>query len=137
VECPPKFPKGHESRTGWPSAEFCSRCFNILGDDLLKTVEYSRISGQILAPFNATFIALIPKTDNPHSFDQFKPISLCNNIYKIVYKLIALIFVEQSSYLQGRHIHQAIGLVQEGLHSIHIGKQKAITYKVDLAKDFD
>jgi hypothetical protein len=68
--------------------EFYSRTFDILGDDLLKTIEYSRTTGQVLSPFNSTFISLILKSDNPQSFDQFHPISLCNNIYKIITKII-------------------------------------------------
>jgi hypothetical protein len=40
-------------------------------------------------------------------------------------------------FLRGRQIHQDIGIAQEGLHSIHSRRKKAITYKVDLAKDFD
>jgi hypothetical protein len=51
--------------------EFYLGCFDILGNDFLKVVEYSRLSGQTLVAFNATFIALIPKTDDPTTFDQF------------------------------------------------------------------
>jgi hypothetical protein len=40
--------------------------------------------------FNATFIALIQKAYNPSSFEDFKPISLCNCIYKIIAKIIAM-----------------------------------------------
>jgi hypothetical protein len=40
-------------------------------------------------------------------------------------------------FLQGRKIHEAIDLAQEGLHSIHRRKQKAVTLKVDLSKGFD
>jgi hypothetical protein len=84
--------------------------------------------------------------DNPSNFDQFRPISLCNNIYKIISKIIAHrikdilsenISEEQFGFLQGRQIHQEIGISQEGLHSIHTQKQRAITYKVDLSKAFD
>jgi hypothetical protein len=126
--------------------EFYSGTFEILGQDLLKTIEYSRTTGQVLASFNSTFITLIPKSDNPQSFDQFHPISLCNNIYKIITKIIANrlkeiladnISGEQFGFLRGRQIHQAIGIAQEGLHSIHSGRQKVVIYKVDLAKAFD
>jgi hypothetical protein len=50
------------------TVKFYMGCFDFNGEDLLKMVEYSRTSRQILAPFNATFISLIPKSDNPHSF---------------------------------------------------------------------
>jgi len=61
----------------------------MLGKDLLRVVEERRLEGKMLVPFNSTFIALILKEDNPQMFDNFMPISLCNNIYKIVAKIIA------------------------------------------------
>lgn len=110
--------------------EFYLACFNTLGNDLLKVVEYSRSIGKILAAFNSTFITLIPKADNPSNFDQFRPILLCNNIYKTISKLIARILKDtlsnhicpkQFGLLKGRQIHEAIGLAQAGLHSIRMG----------------
>jgi hypothetical protein len=95
-------------------------------------LEYSMSSRQVLAYFNATFIALIPKLDNPESFDQSRPISLCNSIYKIISNLIASrlkyllaknISSEQFGFLQGRQNHRAIGITQEGVHFIHTRKQ--------------
>ena len=55
---------------GW-SLEFFLGLYEIIGSDLLKVVEESRESRKILSSFNSTFIALIPKTDNPQSFDDF------------------------------------------------------------------
>jgi hypothetical protein len=69
--------------------EFYTRFYDLLGKDLLAVVEESRIIGRMHAPFNSTFISLIPKSDKPKSFDDFKPISLCNFIYKITTKVIA------------------------------------------------
>jgi hypothetical protein len=63
----------------WP-IEFYLGFFDLLGKDILTVVEESRKNGRIHEPFNATSIALIPKLDNPTSFDDFRPISLCNCI---------------------------------------------------------
>lgn len=57
--------------------------------DVFRVVEEFRVGGKMLASFNTTFIALIPKNENPSSFKDFRPISLCNCIYKIVAKVIA------------------------------------------------
>jgi hypothetical protein len=78
-------------------------------------------------PLNATFIALIPKSDDPTSMEDFQPISLCNCIYKVVSKFIARrlktilsekISKEQFGFLEGRQIHEAIGVAQEVMHSV-------------------
>jgi hypothetical protein len=109
-------------------------------------VEESRKNGRIHEPFNATFIALIPKLDKPTSFDDFRPISLCNCIYKIISKVISRrlkdilsrhISLEQFGFLKGRQIHEAIGVSQEGLHSLKSKKLKGAVIKIDLSKDFD
>jgi hypothetical protein len=90
--------------------------------DILKVIEESRINGFIHPSFNATFIALIPKQGAPESLDDYRPISLCNCIYKIIAKGISRrikgilsnkISQEQFGFLEGRQIHEAIGVSQE------------------------
>ena len=85
--------------------------FDVLGSDLLRVIEDSRLSGKILAVFNSTFVALIPKFDSPKLFDEFRPISLCNFIYNIIGKIIStrikkilgrIISKEQFGFLPGR-----------------------------------
>jgi len=74
-------------------------------------VEESRTSGKVLTALNATFITLIPKEERVTHPKQFRPISLCNVIYKIVTKVIAnrlkpilsfIISNEQFGYVEGR-----------------------------------
>ena len=69
--------------------EFFLDLFEFLGNDLLAVAEDSRASGRIPASFNSTFIALIPKSDNALTLNDFRPISLCNCIYKIISKVIS------------------------------------------------
>ena len=94
---------------GWP-IDFFLDLYDILGKDLLQVIEDSRTSGWIPASFNSTFIALIPKSDNPLTLNDFRPISLCNCVYKIISKVIALrmksilskhISDEQFGFLEG------------------------------------
>ena len=60
-----------------------------VGMDITQAVLSSLNSGSILKSINHTFIILIPKVKNPEKVSEFKPISLCNVIYKIVSKVIA------------------------------------------------
>jgi hypothetical protein len=101
-------------------------------------VEESRIKGKIIGALNATFVALIPKSDKPESFDGFRPISLCNLLYKVISKIIAVrikdflskgITKEQFGFLENKQINEAIGIAQEALHSIKTKKSKAIDLK--------
>ena len=103
---------------GWP-AEFFLGFFDFFSEELLSVVEESRKAGFIHGPLNTTFIALIPKVDKPANFEDYRPISLCNCLYKIISKVIAKrlksvlsqhISSEQFGFLEGRQIHEAIGV---------------------------
>ena len=56
---------------------------------MLRVIEDSRRNGKIPVVFNSTFIALIPKSDFPSTFHDFRPISLCNFSYKVIGKIIS------------------------------------------------
>jgi hypothetical protein len=130
---------------GWTS-EFFLHFFDLVGPDLLSMVEDVRKKGKISRSLNSTFLVLIPKTDLPSSFNDFRPISLCNLIYKLVSKIISTrlkpvlernLSPEQHGFLKGRRIHDAVGVAHECLHSISQKKQKALVMKIDLKKAFD
>ena len=130
---------------GW-TIEFYMGFFELVGEDLLEVVEESRRSGVIHAPINSTFIALIPKVDKVESFDDFKSISLCNCLYKIISKVInrrlkdvlsSKISMEQFDFLQGRQIHEAIGVAQEALHNLKAKNISRAVLKLDLSKAYD
>ena len=60
-----------------------------VGMDITQAVLSCLNSGSILKSINHTFITLIPKVKNPERVSEFRPISLCNVIYKVVSKVIA------------------------------------------------
>eukprot|EP00253_Pinus_taeda_P028429 PITA_28429 len=74
---------------GW-TIELFLHFFDLTGFDITEVVEESRRKGEIYRPFNSNFITLIPKKDEPETFEDFRPISLCNCIYKIIAKVIAI-----------------------------------------------
>ena len=57
--------------------------------DVSRVVLSCLNSTSILRSINHTFITLIPKVQNPERVSNFRPISLCNVIYKIISKAIA------------------------------------------------
>eukprot|EP00253_Pinus_taeda_P002583 PITA_02583 len=68
--------------------DFFKACWEIVKNDI-KVVEVLRNSKIVLKALNASFIALIPKEEKAMTPDRFRPISLCNVVYKIISKVIA------------------------------------------------
>eukprot|EP00253_Pinus_taeda_P010526 PITA_10526 len=89
----------------------------------------------MLPSLDATFIALIPKEEQSITLEKFRPIALCNVIYKIISKVITsllkpllpiLISPEQSGYVEGRQIIDGIILTHEIIHSSKNLKKKML-----------
>lgn len=95
--------------------------------------------GMSLEPLNSTNIMLIPKVSQPMNLTNFKLISLCNVLYKIVSKTIAnrlrhvldiCIDKAQSAFVSGGLIIDNVLLAYEVLHAY---KQKRLGQKAFLA----
>jgi hypothetical protein len=130
---------------GW-TTEFFSFFFELVGTDLLQMVEDSRIKGKVHKAINSTFLVLIPKENHSVTFNDFRPISLCNLIYKLISKvnsnrikpyLERSLSAEQLGFIKGRRIQDAIGAAHESIHSIKQKNTKALILKIDLKKAFD
>ncbi|XP_021857652.1 uncharacterized protein [Spinacia oleracea] len=69
-------------------AIFLQKAWDVVGNDITKAVLHFFSSGYMLKEWNHTHIALIPKVNCPEKASQFRPISLCNVIYKVVSKCL-------------------------------------------------
>lgn len=87
----------------------------------------------MLKEINHSFIVLIPKGNNVVSVNQYKPISLCNVLYKTISKIFAnklkqilhkLISLWQIAFIPGRKIQEDLFLAQEILHATKNKKGK-------------
>ena len=109
-------------------------------------VEDSRKTSNIPKSLNATFLVLITEEIGSEDPKKFKPITLCNVIYKIVSKVITnrlhpllplIISLEQVGFVEGRKILDGIILVHEAIHSLKTTKYLGMLLKLDLSKVFD
>lgn len=103
------------------------------------------VSGRELpTDFNKAFLVLIPKTEAPQRVTQFRPIGLCNSIYKMVTKVIvnrlkpilpSLISPTQCSFVPKRQITDNVIIVQEMLHTMR--KKQGVTGSMSIKIDFE
>jgi hypothetical protein len=129
-------------------ALFYKPYWSIVEIDVVNIVTSFFSNGHMLKAMNHTFLALIPKTNAASTVHQFRPISLCNVIYKTISKILAnrlkqmlpkLISPWQAGFVPSRLIQDNSIIAHELFHSMKKKKGKGgyIALKVDMEKAFD
>lgn len=132
---------------GFP-AGFYQHSWSMVAQSVCSFVQDIWHNPHLLQTVNFTDISLIPKVQRPEFVTQFRPISLCNTIYKVVSKVIVnrlkeviplVISPFQAGFVPGRCIQENIVIAQEISHSMRNmnGKRGFFAIKVDLAKAYD
>lgn len=129
-------------------AGFFQRFWMIVGGSVVEEIKKCFVTKKILEFLNKTNVALIPKIHGPETIGNYRPISLCNTVYKMITKIIVarlrpmldkLVSPVQSAFVPGRKgVDNAI-IVQEIIHSISKKKGRVgyTAIKVDLEKAYD
>ena len=119
-----------------------------VGRSVIDEVKKVFVDRRVPDYLNRTHIALIPKIQGPETLGNYRPISLCNTVYKIITKIIMarlrpfldkLISPLQTAFVPGRRgIDNAI-IAQEVIHSISKkrGNVGYMVLKIDLEKAYD
>ena len=71
------------------SAIFFQNYWGIVGNDVICMVLNVLNSNMSMIEINKTNITLVPKIKHPTKMSDFRPISLCNVIYKLISKVLA------------------------------------------------
>ena len=116
---------------------FYKKYWSIVGQDVIRVVKVFFKRDDHLRSINHTNLVLIPKKRLPTSPKDYRPISLCNVIYKIISKVIAnrlkqllpkVINESQSAFIQGRMITDNIMITHESVHYIKKGVSGRVGY---------
>jgi hypothetical protein len=128
------------------TVEFFKACWEIVKHDVYRVVEDSRRLASILKALNATMITLIPKENEAKTHDHYRPIALCNVVYKIISKVIAnrlkpllptLVSQEQEGFMEGRQIMDNIIHAHEIIHTLKLQKRGGMIIQLDLEKAYE
>ncbi|CAL9020270.1 unnamed protein product [Prunus brigantina] len=131
------------------TGNFYQKFWPTIGGDILGVVQSFFHSRRMLRKFNHTHIVLIPKVATPRRMTQWRPISLCNVVYKIISKVLTnrlkkviphVVSLNQSAFVAERQITDNILVVHEILHSLktaHGADPLFMAMKLDMAKAYD
>lgn len=118
-----------------------------MGVDLVLAVQDFFHTGQLLKQINATNISLVPKVTNPNIVADYRPISFCNVVYKVITKVMAnrmqsiledIISPTQGAFVQHRSIVSNILICQELVRNYHRTNSAArCLMKLDVRKAYD
>ena len=113
------------------NALFYQKFWHIVGNDVTAATLDFLNSGIMVPEINYTHIVLIPKVKSPEKISDYRPISLCNVIYKIISKVLAnrlkqilphIISPSQSAFVPGCLITNNVLVAYEILHAMHCKK---------------
>ncbi|KAL2231031.1 UNVERIFIED_CONTAM: hypothetical protein Sindi_1697500 [Sesamum indicum] len=129
------------------SSGFFKAAWPVVGQEVTKAVLDFFSTGKLLKQVNSTILALIPKVHSPMTVGDYRPISCCNVLYKIIAKLLVqrlsvvldkIISPCQGAFIPGRSIGDNILLAQElftGYNQMRLPPRCAL--KVDIRKAYD
>ena len=128
---------------------FFQKFWQIVKTNVVNTIQSFFHSSRLLKSINETLISLVPKTDSPRTFKEFRPISLYNVIYKIISKVLTnrfksvlnyCISYSQSVFVIGGQILDNILIAHEMVHFLknnRTGRDDYMAIKLDMFKAYD
>lgn len=129
------------------TAEFFRATWTITGGDFTHAVQSFFATGFLPKGINSTILTLIPKKDEAVYMKDYRLISCCNVIYKVISKILAnclnkllpsFISLNQSTFVKDRLLMENVLLASELVKSYHKSSVSArCAVKIDISKAFD
>ncbi|KAL9969964.1 hypothetical protein ACROYT_G022257 [Oculina patagonica] len=129
------------------TAEFYKHFFDLIGLDLIQSLNQAFEDGELSISQRRGVITLIPKEDSDLlDIQNWRPITLLNIDYKIASKALAkriesvlpkLVHSDQTGFMKGRYIAENIRLINDVMEYTMTEKKGGILVSLDFKKAFD
>ncbi|XP_073002499.1 uncharacterized protein [Typha latifolia] len=141
-------PRGKAPGLDGMLAEVYTKYWDTIGGSLCQAVGHFFTCAAMSRSWGETFITLIPKKEHPTRVADYRPIALCNVMYKVIAKVIVsrlktmlpkLIGPEQAAFVADRSIGDNTLAAQEVAHSMAAdkGEKPIMMVKMDMEKAYD
>jgi hypothetical protein len=128
-------------------AHFFKSTWSIIKKDFLAAVWEFFYENSMYSAVNSTLVTLIPKHSAAKTIKEYRPISCCTTIFKVISKILtmrlsrvlgSIISTSQAAFVPGQHIHDHILLAYELIrgYSRKGGTPKCMM-QLDLQKAYD
>ncbi|XP_023641338.1 uncharacterized protein LOC111831447 [Capsella rubella] len=129
------------------TTKFFTSSWDLVKEDFLKAIKDFFINFSLPRQVNATAISLIPKVVGAASLSDFRPISLCNTIYKVISRILAsrlkevtseIVQRNQVGFIKGRLLCENVLLASELVTDFHKpGPCTRGCLQIDISKAYD